>query len=47
MNWKEGDFTVKESESVTFKYREIAHIGSTEEAEIKKLYSKWTENLSK
>lgn len=47
MNWKEGDFVIKKSESVTFKYRVIVHTGTTEEAEIKKLYSQWTENLSK
>ena len=47
MYWKEGDFTIKESESVTFKYRVIVHAGTTEKAEIKKLYSQWTENLTK
>jgi len=47
MYWKEGDFTIKESESVTFKYRVIVHAGATEKAEIKKLYSQWTENLTK
>ncbi len=41
MNWKEGDFTIKKSESITFKYRVIVHAGTTEQAGIKKLYSEW------
>ena len=47
MNWKEGDFIIKESESVTLKYRVIVHTGTTEQAEIEKLYSQWTENRAK
>ena len=46
MNWKAGDFSIKKSEFVTFKYRVIVHAGSTEQAEIQKLYSQWTKNSS-
>ncbi len=46
MNWKEGDFTIKESESVTFKYRVIVHSGTTDQAEIQKLFSQWAGNIS-
>lgn len=47
MNWKEGDFTIKKSESIIFEYRVIVHTGTTEQAGIKKLYSQWAENLVK
>ena len=47
MYWKDGEFIIKESESVTFKYRVILHTGTTEQAEIEKLYSQWTENIAK
>ena len=46
MNWKVGDFTIKNSEFITFKYRVIVHAGSTEHAEIQKLYTQWTKNSS-
>lgn len=45
MYWRDGDF-LKENESITFKYRVVVHSGTTEQAEIKKLYSQWTENSS-
>ncbi|MEN8192660.1 MAG: PmoA family protein [Bacteroidota bacterium] len=45
MHWKEGDFIINKSESVTFKYRVVIHSGTTEQAEIKELYSQWVKAL--
>ena len=45
MYWRDGDF-LKENESITFKYRVVVHSGTTEQAEIKRLYSQWTKNSS-
>ena len=36
LNWKEGDFVINKSESITFNYRVIVHAGTSEQAEIKK-----------
>ncbi len=47
MNWLEENFKIKESDTVTFHYRVVVHKGSTEQAEIKKLYSHWKESLSR
>lgn len=43
MYWREGEF-MKESESLTFKYRVVVHSGTTEQAEIHKIFSDWTKN---
>ena len=47
MYWREDDFQINKSDSITFKYRVVVHTGSTGQAEIRKLYSEWTETLSK
>ena len=42
--WREDDFKLNKGEEIVFKYRVIVHTGTTSEANIKELYSKWTEN---
>jgi len=47
LQWMEGDFQLKEKESISFEYRVIVHTGTTEQAGIRKLYYQWTKNSSK
>lgn len=39
--WDEESYHINKAESITFKYRVIVHAGSTEQANINKLYSSW------
>lgn len=47
MNWIEQDFHLDKSKSITFEYRVIVHTGNSKQTNIKNLYSKWTESISK